>query len=181
MSTATAELTAGTWAIEPVHSQVEFVIRHMGLSKVRGRFNEFSGTVTVADDLTMSTAVVTVNMASVYTNNEDRDNHLRSTEVFGADNNPLMTFKSTSITGTGPNYGLIGDLTINGITKPAEFALEFGGVAVDPYGVTRAGFSAEYEISRKDFGIEFNVPLSGGGLLLADNVKIELEIQIVQA
>ena len=181
MTTATAELTAGTWAIEPVHSQVEFVIRHLGLSKVRGRFNEFGGTVTVADDLTMSSVDVTVDMASVDTNNEDRDNHLRSTDIFGADNHPQMSFKSTSITGTGPNYALNGDLTINGVTKQAEFAVEFGGVAADGYGVTRAGFSAKYEISRKDYGIDFNVPLSGGGLLLADNVKIELEIQIVQA
>ena len=137
--------------------------------------------MTVDDEPSLSSVEATVEMSSVDTNNEDRDNHLRSTDFFDTDKQAQMTFMSTAIAGTAPDYRLHGDLTVNGVTKPVEFVPEFLGVAVDAYGVTRAGFSAETEISRKAFGVDFNIPLPAGGLLIADTVKIGLDIQIVPA
>lgn len=170
-------LTAGTWTIEPAHSSVGFTVRHLGLSKVRGQFNSFEGTVTIAEDKTASAVTATVEMSSIDTNNADRDGHLQSTDFFGVENNPKMQFSSTSVSETS----LGGDLTINGITKPVTFDMEFHGVAVDGYETTRAGFSAEGEISRADFGIDFNMPVGLDGMLIGDKVKIELEIQAVPA
>jgi polyisoprenoid-binding protein YceI len=180
-TTTSTDLAAGTCIADPAHSQVEFVIRHLGLSKVRGRFNQFTATVAIDDELSLSSVEATVELSSVDTNNEDRDRHLRSTEFFDTDQQSQITFTSTAITGTAPDYRPHGDLIINATTKPVELVLEFGGVAIDAYGVTRAGFSAETEISRTDFGGDFNIPLPAGGLLLADKVKIELDIQIIPA
>jgi polyisoprenoid-binding protein YceI len=168
-------LTAGTWAVEPMHSEVGFSVRHLGLSKVRGRFNTFSGTLTIGDDATASAVEATVDMASVDTNNPDRDAHLLSTDFFDAEAHPQMVFRSTSVT----ENALAGDLTINGITKPVTFDLEFHGVAVDGYETTRAGFSATARILRSDFGIDFNAPLGVDGMLIGDKVDIALEIQAV--
>ena len=173
------ELSTGTWNIDPAHSSVEFVIRHLGLSKVRGRFNSFSGSVRVGSPQIASSVEVTVDLGSVDTNNVDRDNHLRSTDIFNIDAHPQMTFRSTEVAPAGDDYVLTGELTIAGTTRVVEFALEFGGVAVDAFGVTRAGFSAVGEISRKDFGVEFNIPLEAGGVLLGDKIRIELEIQAI--
>lgn len=170
-------LTAGTWTIEPMHSDVGFSVRHLGLSRVRGRFNSLSGTIEVADDLTASSVKAAVDLSSVDTNNADRDGHLRSTDFFGVDAHPQMTFSSTSVTAET----LAGDLTINGVTRNVEFNLEFHGVAVDGYGTTRAGFSAAGHIKRSDFDIDFNMPLGIDGMLIGDKVEIELEIQAVPA
>lgn len=170
-------LTTGTWVIEPVHSEVGFTVRHLGLSKVRGRFNTFSGKVVVEDDKTASTVEATIDLASVDTNNQDRDGHLRSTDFFAVENHPTMTFASTAVT---PD-SLRGDLTINGITKPVTLDLEFHGVTVDNYDTTRAGFSASGEILRSDYGIDFNAPLGMDGMLISDKVAIELEVQVVPA
>ena len=173
MSDTTPTLTAGTWNIEPAHSSVGFTVRHLGLSKVRGQFNAFSGEVTIADDQTASSVSATVELASIDTNNADRDGHLQSTDFFGVESNPQMTFVSTGVS----QSSLTGDLTINGITKSVTFDLEFHGVAVDGYETTRAGFSAEGEILRSDFGIAFNMPIGLDGMLISDKVNIELEIQ----
>ena len=173
------ELATGTWIVDPAHSSVEFVIRHLGLSKVRGRFNEFNGSVTVGSPLADTTVEATVDLASVDTNNADRDNHLRSTDFFDVERDSEMIFRSTALTPAGESYVLAGDLTIAGVSRPVSFDVEFGGVAVDAFGATRAGFSATGEISRKDFGIEFDIPLDAGGVLLGDKVRIELEIQVV--
>lgn len=170
-------LTTGTWVIEPVHSEVGFTVRHLGLSKVRGRFNTFSGKVVVEDDKTACTVEATIDLASVDTNNQDRDGHLRSTDFFAVENHPTMTFASTAVT---PD-SLSGDLTINGITKPVTLDLEFHGVTVDNYDTTRAGFSASGEILRGDYGIDFNAPLGMDGMLIGDKVAIELEVQVVPA
>ena len=171
------DLTAGTWNIEPVHSEIGFTVRHLGLSKVRGRFNSFSGTLTIADDPADSSIEATVDLASVDTNNPDRDGHLRSTDFFDVEQNPTLTFRSTAIT----KDSLTGDLTINGVTKPITMDLEFYGVTVDGYETTRAGFSAQGKIKRSDYGIDFNAPLGMDGMLISDNVNIELEIQAVPA
>lgn len=174
-ATTTPTLTAGTWVVEPMHSEVGFSVRHLGLSKVRGRFNSFSGTLTIGADATASSVEATVDMASVDTNNADRDGHLLSTDFFNAEAHPQMTFRSTSVTGDT----LDGELTINGVTKLVSFDLEFHGVAVDGYDTTRAGFSATARILRSDFGIDFNAPLGVDGMLIGDKIEIALEIQAV--
>ncbi|MFV2038941.1 MAG: YceI family protein [Acidimicrobiales bacterium] len=176
-TTPTTTLTAGTWTVEPMHSEVGFTVRHLGLSKVRGRFNTVSGTIEIAEDETASSVRATVDLSSVDTNNADRDAHLLSTDFFGIEAHPQMTFTSTNVS----HDTLAGDLTINGITQPVEFDLEFHGVAVDGYGTTRAGFSATGRIKRSDFEIDFNMPLGIDGMLVADKVDIELEIQAVPA
>ena len=169
-------LADGAWVVEPSHSEVGFTVRHLGLSKVRGRFNSFSATVQVADGA-VTELEAQVDLASVDTNNPDRDGHLKSTDFFDVEQHPAMTFRSTSADATR----LSGDLTINGITKPVTFDLEFHGVTIDGYETTRAGFSAAGRILRTDFGIDFNAPLGMDGMLIADKVDIELEIQLVPA
>ncbi len=176
-TTAITGLTAGTWQIDPGHSEVGFTVRHLGLSKVRGRFNTFSGTVTIADDQLASNVSAVIDLSSVDTNNETRDGHLQSADFFNAETSPTMTFVSTAVT----EDSLRGDLTIRGITKPVTLDLEYHGVAVDNYDATRAGFSASGQISRGDFGIEFNAPLGVDGMLIGDKINIELEIEAVRA
>lgn len=168
-------LTAGVWNIEPAHSEVGFAVRHLGLSKVRGRFNSFNGSVTIADDLATAAVNAEIDLSSVDTNNADRDGHLQSADFFNAENHPTMSFASTAASADE----LVGDLTINGKTLSVTLDLEFHGVAVDGYGTTRAGFSASTTIRRSDFGIEFNMPLGVDGMLIADKVQVELEIQAV--
>lgn len=171
----TPTLIPGAWAIEPAHSEVAFSVRHLGLTKVNGRFNSFSGTVTIADDLSTGAVEATIDLSSVDTNNADRDGHLRSGDFFNAETHPTMTFKSSSVT----SDTLVGDLTIGEVTKQVELDLEFYGVAIDGYDTTRAGFSASGQINRSDFGITFNAPLGLDGALVGDKVNINLEIQIV--
>ncbi len=175
--TTVPQLTTGIWDIDPTHSEIGFTVRHLGLSKVRGRFNRFTGTVSVGNTLETSGVEVTIDLASVDTNNEQRDEHLRGTDFFGVETSPQMTFRSTS---THQADGVVrGELTINGITRSVELDAELHGVAVDAYGTTRAGFSASTQIRRSDFGIDFDVPLAAGGVLIGDTVTVELEIQLV--
>ena len=168
-------LTSGVWAIEPSHSEVGFTVRHLGMSKVRGRFNAFTGEVNIGDDLSTATVNVAIDLSSVDTNNSDRDGHLKSGDFFSVDTNPQMTFLSTAAS----EDRLVGDLTVAGITRQVELAIEFHGVAVDGYETTRAGFSASGVINRSEWGINFNAPLGMDGLLVSDKVAIELEIQLV--
>lgn len=170
---------AGTWNIDPVHSEVGFTVRHMMVSKVRGSFRTFSGQVVTADDPLQSTVTATVELASVDTGNGDRDNHLRSADFFETDAHRTMTFQSTAIRSDGGDLTLVGDLTLRGVTKPVELALEIGGFGPDAFGGTRAGFSASGEIKRSDFGVEYNAVLETGGLVLSDKVTLNLEIQLV--
>jgi polyisoprenoid-binding protein YceI len=176
-----AGLSVGTWNVDPSHSRVGFVARHLMVSKVRGSFASFSGTITVADDPLASTVDASVDIASVSTGDEGRDGHLLSADFFDAEQFPTMTFATTSIRQDGDDYVLVGDLTIKGVTKQVEFELEFEGVNTDPWGNTKAGFEAETEISRKDFGLEWNVALETGGVLVGDKVKITLDIQAAKA
>lgn len=171
------EITPGTWNIEPAHSEVGFTVRHLGLSKIRGRFNSFSGTLNITDDRLASSVEATIDLASVDTNNEQRDGHLRSADFFNTESDPHMTFRSAVVTADS----LAGDLTINGITQPVTLDFEFHGVSVDGYETTRAGFSAAGQISRSDFDISFDAPLGLDGALIGDKVTIELEIQAVPA
>ncbi len=172
-----AILTPGTWAVDPAHSDVAFVARHLMVTKVRGRFTDVSGTVTVADDFAASTVSAAAAVASVDTGNADRDTHLRSADFFDAETYPEITFVSTAVT---PD-SLTGDLTIKGVTKPVTFDLDFGGVATDPWGNTKAAFEARTDVSRKDWGLTWNAALEGGGVLVSDKVTISLDIQLVKA
>ncbi len=181
MSTDTiaSGLVAGTWTIDPVHSEVSFVVRHLMVSKVRGNFTKFEGALTIAEDPLASKVEVTIDANSINTNEPPRDAHLRSSDFFATDEHPHLTFGSTAVRRDGSDFVLDGDLTIHGVTQQVELALEFNGVGPDPYGGTRAGFSATTEISRKDFGMEFNMPLDGGGVVVGDKVKINIEVEAV--
>ena len=183
---ALSDLTPGTWSIDVGHSTVGFVARHLVIAKTRGSFASFSGTITVAADPLQSKVEATVDAASIDTSDEGRDNHLRSADFFDAENFPTWTLVSTSIVPkarneAGNEYVLNADLTIKGVTHPVEFALEFDGVATDPWGNTKAGFSAETEVSRKQWGLEWNVALEAGGVLVGDKVKIQLDIEALKA
>jgi len=181
MTTATSSLSAGTWNIDPVHSEVGFTVRHMMVSKVRGRFTGFSGVITVAEDPLQSKVEATIDASSIDTGDETRDNHLRSGDFFSVEEHPNFTYRSTSVRQKGDDFEVEGELTIRGVTRSVPLSLELNGVGPDPYGGTRAGFSATTEISRKDFGIEFNIPLEGGGVVVGDKITVQLEIEAVLA
>ena len=172
-----SDLTPGIWNVDATHSEVGFTARHLMVSKVRGQFKDFAAVVTVAQPFDRSTLEATVQMASIDTNSADRDTHVKSADFFDVDSNPVMTFKSTKVS----DNTLEGLLTIKGITKPASFDLDFGGVSADPWGGTRAGFEATTEINRKDFGLSWNVAVEGGGVLVGEKVKIVLDVQLVLA
>jgi polyisoprenoid-binding protein YceI len=183
MSTTTAvevpALVTGTWAIDPSHSEVGFTVRHLMVSKVKGNFKNFDGTISIAGNQLDSRVEARIDAFSVDTRDENRDNHLRSSDFFEVENHPYITFVSTSVRPDGRDYVVTGDLTIRGVTRSVDLALEFNGVSPDPWGGTRAGFSASTEISRADFGIEFNIPMDGGGVVVGDKIKINLEIEAV--
>ena len=175
------DLTPGTWNIDPSHSIVSFVARHLVITKVRGTFGDVSGTVVIADDKLASTVQATVGMASITTGDEGRDGHLKSADFFDVETYPNMTFVSTGIRGDGAEYVLTGDLTIKGVSKSIELDLEFEGVSPDPWGGTRVGFSAIGEINRRDFGLNFDVKVDTGGALVGEKIKLEIEAQAVKA
>ena len=175
------DLSPGTWNIDPSHSIVSFVARHLVITKVRGTFGDVSGTVVIADDKLASTVQATVGMASITTGDEGRDGHLKSADFFDVETYPNMTFVSTGIRGDGAEYVLTGDLTIKGVSKSVELDLEFEGVSPDPWGGTRVGFSAIGEINRRDYGLNFDVKVDTGGALVGEKIKLEIEAQAVKA
>jgi polyisoprenoid-binding protein YceI len=171
----------GTYTIDPSHSSVEAVARHLMLSKVRGRFAEFSGRIVVADDITASSVEVEIAAASIDTHDANRDEHLRSADFLDVDAHPALTFQSTRIETAGSDrWTLHGDLTIRGVTRPVAVDLKFLGDATDPWGNARALFSATTEIHREDFGITWNQALETGGVLVSKKLGIELEIQALR-
>lgn len=178
--TAITDLTSGVWNVDPVHSSVGFVARHLMVSKVRGQFTSFSGTITIAENRLESKVEASVDVGSISTGDETREGHLKSPDFFDAEKYPTMTLVTTGIEEDGKDYLLHTNLTIKGITKPVDFELEFDGVSGDPWGGTRAGFSAEAEVNRKDWGLEWNVVLETGGVMLGEKVKIQLDVQAVQ-
>jgi polyisoprenoid-binding protein YceI len=175
------ELTPGVWNVDSSHSTVGFVVRHLMVSKVRGHFGTFTGTLTIADDPLASSVEASAETASITTGDDARDNHLRSADFFDVENFPTITFASTGIDRQGNDYVLHADLTIKGVTRPVDFQLEFDGVTADPWGGTRAGFSAETEINRKDWGLTWNVAIETGGVVVGEKVKIQLEVEVVKA
>lgn len=172
--------SSGTWLLDMAHSEIGFSVRHAGISKVRGRFTEATAEARVRESLADASLHATVKTASFDSGDANRDAHVRGADFFDVEKYPEMTFRATNIEGDGEDYTLTGDLTIKGVTKPVELEVEFTGVAVDPFGATRAGFSAESEISRKDFGLTWNAALEAGGLLVSDKVKINLEAALVK-
>jgi polyisoprenoid-binding protein YceI len=176
-----AGLAPGRYEIDPGHSEVTFTIRHL-VSKVRGSFTEFSGELTVSEELGLSSATAEIKMASVNTRNSQRDDDLRSGNIFGAEQYPLMTFRSTGVrAGSSQGEYLVdGELTIREVTKPVTLTVEYHGTDADPWGGTRAGFTATTAIVRKDFGIDFNVPLQGDKVLLGDKVDVLIEIEAIR-
>ncbi len=170
---------AGTWAIDPVHSEVGFSVRHMMVSKVRGRFTKFEGQIVTRESLLDSSVTATVDLGSIDTGNAQRDAHIRSADFFEVEANQRMTYRSTGVRVDGDGYVLDGELTLKGVTVAVPLRLEPGGFGPDASGGVRAGFTATGEIKRSDFGINWNAPLETGGVLLADKVAVTLEIQAV--
>ena len=169
----------GTWDIDASHSTVGFSVRHMMVSKVRGYFREFSGELVTAADPAQSSVTATIDMDSIDTRQEQRDAHIRSADFFDVGNHNEMTFRSTSVVTDGADWSIEGDLTIKGITKPVVLDLELNGFGPDAYGGTRAGFSGKTEISRKEYGVDIDMPMDGGGVVVGDKISVELEIEAV--
>ena len=171
----------GTWTIDPSHTRVGFVARHAMVTKVRGAFEDVAGTIVVdGRNPSGSTASVAVQLASVNTGSPDRDAHLRSPDFFDVEVNKEMAFASTTVKQDGDSFVLLGDLTIKGVTRPVEIEFEPTGVATDPFGNVRAGFEGEAELSRKEFGLVWNVALEAGGVLVSDKIKIQLDVSAIK-
>jgi polyisoprenoid-binding protein YceI len=170
---------AGTWEIDPVHTDVSFVVRHMMVSKVRGWFDTFEGTIVLAENPLESSVTSTIDLTTINTGNEQRDNHIRSADFFEVEKYPTMTYKSTGVRRDGDGLVLEGDLTLKGVTKQVPLHLEVNGFGPDGYGGTRAGFTASAEINRRDFGVNFTAPLQNGGAVVADKITILLEVEAV--
>jgi polyisoprenoid-binding protein YceI len=187
MSTAAVEIPgyiAGTWSVDPVHSEVSFVVRHMMVSKVRGRFDKFEGTIVTAEDPLKSSVTASVDLSTISTGQEQRDAHIRSADFFEVEKYPTMTFASTGIRQVDGALLLEGNLTIKGTTKPVTFELEISGFGPDAFGGTRCGFSAQTTINRMDYGVSFNGVIPGvpGGAVVSENVTVTLEIEgVLQA
>jgi polyisoprenoid-binding protein YceI len=170
----------GRWVIDPAHSHVDFVVRHMMISKVRGRFREFSGVISIDEIPEKSSVEVTIAAASIDTGDEERDRHLRSAEFLDVEHHPEITFRSATIRAADEDkWKLTGELTIRGVTRPVTLLVEYCGTAVDPWGNTRAAFLASGEINREDFAITWNQALEAGGFLVGKGVKVEVDVEAV--
>jgi polyisoprenoid-binding protein YceI len=182
MTSATAGSLTGTYTIDPTHSQIGFGARHAMITKVRGQFNEFSGTGFFDSETPANSNLqVTIQAKSINTNNADRDVHLRSNDFFSMDEFPLITFASTAFSkADAETYKVTGDLTIRGVSKSITFDLDYTGTAVDPYGNTRVGFEGKVTVDRKDWGINFNAALEAGGILVGEKINLEFEISAIR-
>jgi polyisoprenoid-binding protein YceI len=169
------------WDLDPDHSIIEFRVAHMVVSKTAGRFMDYSGVVEMdAEAQQFKTIEATINTASVNTNHEKRDAHLRNADFFDVEKHPAMTYKMKSYKKTGEGYTALGDLTIHGVTKEITLVGTFNGVSKDPWGNTRAGFTAEGKVNRKDFGMVWNKTLDTGGFVVGDEVNIRLDIECIK-
>jgi polyisoprenoid-binding protein YceI len=178
-TTADAAITQGTWAIDPAHSSINFSVRHLMVSKVRGRFETFSGAITVAPDGTPSVRAE-IDVASLSTGNAQRDGHVKSADFFDVEQYPVATFASTSVRPNGEAYLLDGNLTIKGITRPVSLDLEYNGVSPGQgYGEV-SGYEASIILSRKDFGIDIDLPMETGGAVVGDKVTITINVEAVK-
>jgi len=170
--------SVGTWVFDTSHSSVEFIARHLMISKVRGGFSAFSGTVTVADPVEASSVEVTIEAASFSSGDEGRDAHVRGEEFLDVERFPSITFRSSGVRPSGSGWILAGDLTIRDVTRPVELSVEALGVIADPWGNEKAAFSATTEIDREEFGVTWNAALETGGVLVGPKVRIEIDVQL---
>ena len=179
--TAQPQTRVTTWTIDPAHTLVEFSAKHMMFTTVKGRFTRVSGTIVdVADEPTRSSVEVEIDAASITTGDPQRDGHVKSADFLDVENFPTLTFRSRRIEGTRERFKVIGDLTIRGTTREVTLDAEFQGTATNPWGKTVAGFTAQTEINRKDFGLNWNVVLESGGVLVSDRVKISVDVEAVK-
>jgi polyisoprenoid-binding protein YceI len=178
-ATATTQLTAGTWAIDPAHSSINFWVRHLMVSKVRGKFDNFSGAIVIAEDGTPSVRAE-IAVDSVNTGNSQRDGHIRSADFFDVEKYPVATFTSGAVESNGDNYVLRGELTLKGVTRPVALDLDFYGVNPGMGHGEVAGFEASVALNRKDFGIDIDMPLEAGGVVVGDKVTVTLEIEALK-
>ncbi|WP_432542674.1 YceI family protein [Kineococcus sp. SYSU DK002] len=169
----------GTWTIDASHSEISFTVRHMAVSKVRGRLGTVSGQIVTSDEPGASSVTAEVDVTTITTFNEQRDGHLKSGDFFEVETHPHASFRSTSLHHDGDDFVLTGDLTLKGVTRPVTLTVEVSGFGPDAYGGTRAGFSAKGQINRRDFGVEFDARLDNGGLVVSDKVDLELDIEAV--
>jgi polyisoprenoid-binding protein YceI len=182
-TTQTTERGTAVWNIDPTHTHAEFGVRHLMISTVKGHFSDVAGTVIVEDgDATTAQVDVTIGVASIDTRVEQRDQHLRSPDFFDVERFPALTFRSTKVERAGEDrFRVLGDLTIRDVTRPVTLEVEGTGGLTDPWGNERAGYAATTRINRKDFGLNWNQALETGGVLVGDDVKISLEVELVRA
>jgi polyisoprenoid-binding protein YceI len=181
-ATATAAIPGylvGTWKADPVHSEIACSARQLMVSRVRARFTSYDVTIVTGEDPLGSSVAATIDLASIDTGFEPRDNHLRSADYLEVEKYPTMRYRSTGVRRTADGWVVDGELTLHGVTRQVPLALEVNGFTPDPFGGHRAGFSATAEINRRDFGIDLTVPLAAGGVAVGDRVSISLEIQAV--
>jgi polyisoprenoid-binding protein YceI len=169
---------AGTWDIDPVHSDVGFTVRHMVVSKVRGRFDGVTGHIVTTDDLSTASVEVAIDLTTINTNNAQRDGHLKSADFFEVETYPEMTYRATGLRTDGDRFVLDGELSLKGVTKTVPLTFDLNGFGPDPYGGTRVGFSGDAEINRKDFGVNFE-GVQNGIAVVADKINVHLEIEAV--
>jgi len=181
-STSTVDVPgykAGTWVLDPSHSEVTFSLRHMMISKVRGEFGLKSATIVAPANPLEATVTASVDATSIDTNDENRDTHLRSADFFDVETYPTIDFVSTGVRYEKGDFLVDGDLTMHGVTKPVTFTLEFGGFGTDPYGNYKAGATATTVINREDFGLTWNVALETGGVLVGKKISLEIDTELV--
>lgn len=175
-----AKKLEGTWEIDPAHSSLEFSVRHMMVSKVKGRFTRFAGTIVIAEELEASSVRASVEAASIDSLEPTRDGHLRSADFLDVEAYPTIEFASTAVRPEDDGAQVTGNLTVHGVTKPVTLEAELNGSGPDPYGGTRVGFSATTEVSRKEFGLEWNALLEGGGAIVGDKATLTFEVEAVK-
>lgn len=181
-TTAITAVPSGTWNVDPSHSSVEFRVKHLGISTVRGSFREFQGTLEIGDDISSSKVTGSLKAASIDTGEDKRDEHLRAPDFFDAETYPEITFESTSIEVTGEDeFHITGDLTMHGVTNPVTLNAEVTGTEEDPWGNTRVGLEVQGELSRGDWGMTFNQALGSGNMMVSDKVRINAEVSAVKA
>jgi polyisoprenoid-binding protein YceI len=174
-----SDYKVGTWTLDPAHSELSFTVRHLAISKVRGTFDNFEVTVVTPEDPSKISVTASVDVSSVHTGQEARDNHLRTSDFFLVEEHPHMTFASTDLTVNGEDFTLAGTLTLRGVTQPVILKGEFGGITTDGYGNVKAGASASTKINRTHYGVNWNAALEAGGFTLGDDVTINIELQLV--
>ena len=170
------------WAIDPTHSEIGFKVKHMMFTNVSGKFDSYEATIiTDEDNFENASIEFSADINSINSNNADRDNHLKSGDFFDVENHPKLTFKATSFTKKGDDFELVGDLTLRGVTKPVKLEAEFSGLMKDPWGNTKAGLNISGKINRKDWGLNWNSALEAGGVLVGEEVRLNIELQLIQA